>query len=129
VGYIVLIIYLTLIVAFFVLYYLSRKRKILGKITMTSELIAIEAINQIVKFNISELDNFKVDSKFLRTKTELASLMSSIDNWIIFDFDKNTYKYQFQITSGYDGNSFRELMVEWSKNGNFTLINENKNTA
>ena len=124
IGYIFLTIYLTLIIALVVLYYFSRKRKTLGKLTMTSESIEIETIDRKIEFKISELDNFKVDSKYLRTRKELAGLTSSIDNWILFDFRNNTFKYQFPITSSYDGNRFRELIIDWSKNVNFTLIDK-----
>ena len=124
VGYIVLITYLILIIATIILYYFSRKRKSIGKLTMTSELIEIETINQKLEYKISELDNFKVDSKFLRTKIGTANLISSIDNWILFDFGDHTFRYQFPITSEYVGNRFRELIVDWSKNDNFSLINE-----
>lgn len=91
---------------------------------MTSESIGIETIDQKIEFKISELDNFKVDSKYLRSRKELAGLISSIDNWILFDFRNKSFKYQFPITSCYDGNRFSKLIVDWSKNVNLTLINE-----
>ena len=91
---------------------------------MTSEFIEIEISNQKSEYKISELDNFRIESKYLQLRKELASLAGSIDNWIVFDFKNETYKYQFPITSGYDRNKFIELLVDWSKNDNFKLTNE-----
>ena len=119
-----LIIYLTLILVFILFYYLSRRRKTIGKLIVTEQTIEIETKNQSYEVKISDLNNFSVDSKYLRTRKEFASLAGSIDNWILFDFQNNKYNYQFAITSGYAGNKFRELIVDWSKNDNFKLINE-----
>jgi len=124
IGSIVLIIYFILVILLLVFYVLSRKRKQLGKLTLTPELIEIEILNQKSEYKISELDNFRIESKYLKSRKELASLAGSIDNWIVFDFKNETFKYQFQITSGYDRNRFIELMADWSKNDNFKSTNE-----
>ncbi len=118
----ILIISLLILVTF---YFLSRKNKQIGKLSMSEEKLTISTEKNTLSFNINQLKSFIIKTSYFMPNEELVGLYTSYNNLLIFEYKDTKYSYRFTIESFYRGNQFKKLVDYWKKNNNnFTLIEE-----
>jgi hypothetical protein len=98
--------------------------KKIGRLEMSIDELIIQLKNKTLSFNIRQLSNFKIQRKYTDIKKETVSLISSYDNWLIFDMLNVTYNFQFKIESDFKNRQLTDLMNNWKENSSFNLIEE-----
>lgn len=124
VGAIVLLIFLFSLLGLITFYFLSRRKKQTGELTLTEEVLNIQDKKEALQINIKQLKNFTIKTNIFIPNEEYVGLYSSYNNWLIFEYMNTKYIYQFIIESYFKGNQFKELVDYWKKNHSFTLIEE-----
>ena len=117
---------LTTIILGFTFHFLSRKKKQIGKITMTKETITIELADNTFNFKVNETKDIKIKQGFFDVTKEAVTFLSSYDNWLTFEYNNLKYKYQFTIGSSYSSNQLKELLTIWGNNLNSFAVEEIK---
>jgi hypothetical protein len=97
----------------------------IGKLEMSIDKLVIQLKDKTLSFNITELSNFKILRKYSDIKKETVSLISSYENWLIFDILNVSYNFQFKVESDFKNRQLTELMNDWKGNSDFCLIEEN----
>lgn len=122
---IIIILLLSTVFLIFYFHFLSRRMKEIGKLEMSIDKLVIQLKDKTLSFNITELSNFKILRKYSDIKKETVSLISSYENWLIFDILNVTYNFQFKVESDFKNRQLTELMNDWKGNSDFCLIEEN----
>ncbi len=112
------------VILIFYFHFLSRRMKKIGRLEMSIDELIIQLKNKTLSFNIRQLSNFKIQRKYTDIKKETVSLISSYDNWLIFDMLNVTYNFQFKIESDFKNRQLTDLMNNWKENSSFNLIEE-----
>jgi hypothetical protein len=108
----------------FIFHFLSRRKKKIGKLTMTPDIIVIELMDNILTFNIQDITGFRIRRCYSEIKKVNVSLMSSYDNWISYKHDSSNYKFQFMIESGYSNNQLNDLVNSWKERNDFIFVED-----
>ncbi len=118
----ILIISLLILITF---YFLSRKNKQIGELSMSKELLNINTRENTLSFKINQMKNFIIKTSCFIPNEELVGLYTSYNNLLIFEYINTKYRYRFTVESYYKANQFKDLVDYWKKNNdNFTLIEE-----
>ena len=124
-GPIIIILLLSPVFLIFYFHFLSRRMNEIGKLEMSIDKLVIQLKDKTLSFNITELSNFKILRKYSDIKKETVSLISSYENWLIFDILNVSYNFQFKVESDFKNRQLTELMNDWKGNSDFCLIEEN----
>lgn len=112
-SWIVLAILIIIIISGLVFHSYSRKKRNVGKITLSQDSITIHKRNMVQEFSLDEVSHFQIRQSFDDVKTDQVALMSSYDNWLSFEYRNNRYEFQFLIDSNYHKNQLSDLMNSW----------------
>jgi hypothetical protein len=94
----------------------SRRKKIIGTLTMEEEIISIKLSNEISNFNIKEIKDLKIEQQFSDLPKEAVTLMSTFENWLTFENENIKYKYQFRVETSYSSIQLEKLITFWKMN-------------
>jgi hypothetical protein len=94
-GPFIFIFLLSTVFLIFYFHFLSRRMKEIGKLEMSNDKLVIHLKDKTLSFNILEISNLKILRKYSDIIKETVSLISSYENWLIFDMLNITYKFQF----------------------------------
>jgi hypothetical protein len=96
-----------------VFHFLSRRKKEIGKLTMTGDTLTVQLSNKTLDFNIKELTDFKIKQDFKDVSKQAVTMLSSYDNWVTFEYKNLKYEYQFTIDSSYSNQQLTALLTTW----------------
>jgi len=125
-GYLVLIAYLMLIVIVIFLYYLSRRKQVVGSMIMNSEEILIEISHRKLVYTIKDLPAFTIKKLFLNKNISFGGLGPNYDNWLFIMNGKDIQEYQFILDSMYADKQLGELIESWEELPGFRFERGNK---